>query len=194
MPRDSTFFLSPEEEANLLRISRYTMEKWVRETKYPSEKEIESFSITPGIQEKSGVFVSLHKLGELRGCIGYITGTIPLFQAVIENTVNAASKDSRFPPVQEDELDMIGIEISVMTPLQPVDDINMIEVGRDGLVIEKGFHQGLLLPQVATEWGWDRKEFLEQTCRKAGLPADAYLKKDVRIFRFQARVFGEKRR
>jgi AmmeMemoRadiSam system protein A len=187
-------FLSSEEEETLLRIARLTLEKWIKEKKYPSEKEIESYDITPRIQEKAGVFVSLHKLGELRGCIGYVAETTSILQSVIENTVNAASKDYRFSPLEEDELDLVGIEISVMTPLTPVKDIETIVIGRDGLIIEKGFHRGLLLPQVAPEWGWDKYEFLEQTCRKAGLPSDAYLKKDVRILRFQAQVFGEKRR
>jgi AmmeMemoRadiSam system protein A len=194
MTDSSSSFLSLEEEEILLRVARLTLEGWVKEKQYPSDKDLESYNITPKIREKSGVFVSLHKLGELRGCIGYVTGTTTILQSVIENTVNAASKDPRFPPIEEEELNLVGIEISVMTPLSPVKDIETIEVGKDGLVIEKGFHRGLLLPQVAPEWGWDRYEFLEQTCRKAGLPSDAYLKKDVRIFRFQAQVFGEKRR
>lgn len=194
MTDSSSPFLSLEEQEILLRVARLTLEGWVKEKKYPSDKDLESYNITPKIREKSGVFVTLHKLGELRGCIGYVTGTTTILQSVIENTMNAASKDPCFPPLEEEELDLVGIEISVMTPLSPVKDIETIKVGEDGLVIEKGFHRGLLLPQVASEWGWDRYEFLEQTCRKAGLPADAYLKKDVRIFRFQAQVFGEKRR
>lgn len=187
-------FLTLEEEEILLRIARLTLEKWIKEKKYPSEKEIETYGITPRIQDKAGVFVSLHKLGELRGCIGYVTETTSILQSVIENTVNAASKDHRFSPLEQDELNLVGIEISVMTPLTPVNDIETIKVGKDGLVIEKGFHRGLLLPQVAPEWGWDKYEFLEQTCKKAGLPSDAYMKKDVRIFKFQAQVFSEKGR
>ena len=184
--------LSSEEKQTLLRLSRFTLEKWVREKKYPSDKDLEEYDITPLMKKKSGVFASLHKLGELRGCIGYVTGTAAIYRSVIENTVNAASKDPRFPPVQEDELEITDIEISVMTPLEEVEDIEDIEVGKDGLVIEKGFHRGLLLPQVATEWGWDKYEFLEHTCRKAGLPPDSYNKKEIKILRFRAQVFGEK--
>lgn len=187
-------FLTEDEKSTLLRISRFTLDKWVREKKYPSEKELQEYEITAGMEQKAGVFVSLHKLGELRGCIGYVTGTTTILHAVIENSVNASAKDIRFPPVTEDELDMVDIEISVMTPMEEVDDIETIEVGRDGLVIERGFHKGLLLPQVAPEWGWDKYEFLENACRKAGLPTDAYEKKDVKIYRFQALVFGEKNR
>ena len=194
MSESSPDFLSPEEQTTLLRLSRLSLEKWIREKKYPSDKEIESFDLTPNFEKKTGVFVSLHKLGELRGCIGYVSGTATILRSVIENTVNASSKDPRFPPVTEDELEMVDIEISVMTPLTEVEDIESIEVGKDGLVIEKGFHRGLLLPQVATEWGWDKYEFLEQACRKAGLTMDAYEKKDTKILRFQAQVFSEKRR
>jgi len=194
MTGSSPSFLSTEEEQTLLRLSRFTLERWLTEKKYPSEKEMEGYEITPSLEQKVGVFVSIHKLGELRGCIGYLTGTTVIYKSVIENTVNAATKDPRFPPIGENELDMVDIEISVMTPLKPLEDIEDIEVGRDGLLLERGFHRGLLLPQVATEWGWDKYEFLEQTCRKAGLPPDAYQKKDTKIFCFQAQVFGEKRR
>ena len=186
-------FISPQEEQIILRLSRFTLEKWVREKKYPSENDMKNYEISPALEQKTGVFVSLHKMGELRGCIGDVENTNTILRGVIENTVNAASKDSRFPPITEDELDNVDIEISVMTPLTLVDDIENIEVGKDGLVIERGFHRGLLLPQVAVEWGWDRYEFLENTCQKAGLPIDAYEKKDTKIFRFRAQVFGEKR-
>ncbi|MCX7000856.1 MAG: AmmeMemoRadiSam system protein A [Candidatus Sumerlaeota bacterium] len=193
MSEPSPSFLKPQEEQTLLRIARFTLEKWVEEKKYPSEKELKAYDITPALEHKAGVFVSLHKMGELRGCIGYVEDTTTILRGVIENTVNAASKDPRFPPVNENETDMVDIEVSVMTPLEPVDDIETIEVGKDGLVVERGFHRGLLLPQVATEWGWDKYEFLENTCQKAGLPPDAYQKKDTKIFRFRAQVFGEKR-
>jgi len=178
----------------LLQIARFSLEKWIAEHKYPADKDLANFTITPAMQEKCGIFISLHKLGELRGCIGYIAATTTILHSVIENTVNAASKDSRFSPVNRDELDMIDVEISVISPLVEVNDTKDIKVGRDGLVVERGFHKGLLLPQVATEWGWDREEFIEQTCRKAGLPADACEKKDTKIYRFSAQVFGEKSR
>jgi AmmeMemoRadiSam system protein A len=194
MPETSPDLLNEEEQQTLLRLSRFALDKWTEEKKYPSEKDMLLYTITPNLEQKAGVFVSLHKLGELRGCIGYVTGTTTIVQAVIENTINAASKDSRFPPVEMEETQMVDIEISVMTPLTLVKDIETIEVGKDGLVIEKGFHKGLLLPQVAVEWGWDKYEFLESACRKAGLPLDAYEKKDVKIFRFRAQICSEKRR
>ena len=187
-------FLTAGEEQTLLRVARFTLEKWIRERKAPTAKDLEAFPFTPALEQKTGVFVSIHKLGELRGCIGYVTGETTIRDSVIENTMNASSEDPRFPSVQISELDVVDLEISVMTPLIEVRDIETIQVGRDGLVVERGFHRGLLLPQVAKEWGWDKYEFLEQTCRKAGLPADAYQKKDTRIFCFQAQVFGEKRR
>jgi len=194
MTEKETPFITLAEQQTLLRAARFTLEQWVREKKYPSEKDLESFKITPGLEQKTGVFVSIHKLGELRGCIGYLTGTTSILHSVIENTTNAASKDPRFPPIKENELDMVDLEISVMTPLVEVKDIETIEVGKDGLVVERGFHKGVLLPQVAKDWGWDKYEFLEQTCRKAGLAADAYQKKDTKIMRFRAQVFGEKSR
>jgi AmmeMemoRadiSam system protein A len=194
MAEKETQFLTSGEEQTLLRVARLTLEKWIIEKKYPSDKDLESFQISSALEQKTGVFVSIHKLGELRGCIGYVTGTTSILQSVIENTMNAATKDPRFPPVVPEELDIVDLEISVMTPLAEVKDIETIEVGKDGLVVERGFHKGLLLPQVAKEWGWDRYEFLEQTCRKAGLPGDAYQKKETKIWRFSAQVFGEKSR
>ena len=194
MAERETQFLTGAEEQILLQVARLTLEKWVREKKYPSDKDLESYDITPALEQKTGVFVSIHKLGELRGCIGYVTGTTSILHSVIENTMNAASKDPRFPPIKEHELDIVDLEISVMTPLVEVKDVEAIEVGKDGLVVERGFHKGLLLPQVSKEWGWDKYEFLEQTCRKAGLPTDAYKKKDTKIMRFRAQVFGEKSR
>ena len=193
MPGAMPKFLTPQEEQTILRLSRFTLEKWVREKKYPSEKDMKNYELTPALEHKTGVFVSLHKMGELRGCIGDVENTNTILRGVIENTVNAASKDPRFPPITDTELDNVDIEISVMTPLTPVDDIEKIEVGKDGLVVERGFHRGLLLPQVAVEWSWDKYEFLENTCQKAGLPTNAYEKKDTKILSFRAQVFGEKR-
>jgi AmmeMemoRadiSam system protein A len=103
----------------------------------------------------------------------------------------AALRDPRFSPVTEDELDELELEISVLTPIQEVKDINSIEVGKDGLIIRRGNFQGLLLPQVASEYGWDRETFLAQTCRKAGLPLDAWKLEDTEISAFRAEVFGE---
>jgi AmmeMemoRadiSam system protein A len=140
---------------------------------------------------RSGVFVSLHHHGELRGCIGYPDGEQPLGVAVPRCAVAAATGDPRFAAVTAAELPEIDIEISVLTPAEPVTNPTAIEVGRDGLIVEQHLHRGLLLPQVAAEWGWDRDEFLARTCVKAGLARDAW-KRGASIFRFQAEVFGDR--
>ena len=137
-----------------------------------------------------GAFVTLHKRGDLRGCIGHIEPTEPLGLVVPRCAVAACSSDPRFPPVTAGELDAIDIEISLLGPLQPIAGPQDIVVGRDGLVVERGWQRGLLLPQVATEWGWDADAFLAHTCQKAGLPADAW-RHGATVWRFEAEVFGE---
>jgi AmmeMemoRadiSam system protein A len=137
-----------------------------------------------------GVFVTLRRRGELRGCIGHIEADQPVAPIVGRCAVAACSADSRFPPVTAEELPEIEIELSLLGPLDPVTDIRDIEIGRHGLVVEQGWSRGLLLPQVATEWQWDRETFLRHTCRKAGLPQDAW-KQGARLWRFEAEVFGE---
>ena len=143
----------------------------------------------PGLLQERGAFVTLKKHGQLRGCIGRLIAEGPLYLTVQRVAMEAAVNDARFPPVTPDELPEIEIEISVLSPLEPVEDISQIEVGKHGLLIVKGGHQGVLLPQVATEQGWDRKEFLRGVCRKAGLPEDAW--KDAKLYIFTAEVFGE---
>jgi AmmeMemoRadiSam system protein A len=141
------------------------------------------------LMEKKGAFVTLKKGGQLRGCIGHIKGVKPLYRIVREMAVAAAFHDPRFNPVTEAELPELEIEISVLTPLRQITDVEEIEVGKHGILIEKGVQSGLLLPQVATEYGWDRKTFLEHTCRKAGLSTDAWKDKETRICTFCAEVF-----
>jgi AmmeMemoRadiSam system protein A len=128
---------------------------------------------------------------DLKRCSGSIEPVAPLAQAVASSAVNAAFRDPRFPPVQKAELADMHIEISVMSPIVPVDDIEEIEVGRDGLIVSRGGRAGLLLPQVATEYGWDRETFLRQTCVKAGLPPECWRSPDCRLEKFSAEVFGE---
>lgn len=152
--------------------------------------------VSPGPAEGAlaaagGAFVSLHHRGELRGCIGQIEAREPLAECVAHCAVSAAMRDPRFRPLTAGELENgTAIEVSVLTPMQRVESVDEIEVGRDGLLIRQGHRSGLLLPQVATEWRWDRETFLAQTCRKAGLPHDAW-RHGAEIFRFQADVFGE---
>ncbi|MBN1294033.1 MAG: AmmeMemoRadiSam system protein B [Candidatus Latescibacteria bacterium] len=139
--------------------------------------------------EDWGAFVTLTKQGNLRGCIGHIVGTQPLILTVAQMARAAALEDSRFPKVTPGELPDIDFEISVLTPIKEIRDINEIQVGRDGIIITRGYNRGLLLPQVATDYGWDRETFLAHTCRKAGLPANAWKQEGTTIEMFSAEVF-----
>jgi AmmeMemoRadiSam system protein A len=139
---------------------------------------------------RAGAFVSLHHDGQLRGCIGHIEGDEVLGILVPRSAIAACSADPRFEPVAPHELPALQIEISVLGPFESVTDESRIVIGRDGLFVEEGWRRGLLLPQVATEWGWDREAFLAQTCHKAGLPIDAW-KRGARVWRFEAEVFHE---
>ena len=140
----------------------------------------------------TGAFVTLKKHGELRGCIGTLECRAPLPEEVARVAVSAAREDPRFEPVRASELDDLDVEVSVLGPLEPIDpfDRDAIEIGRHGLVVEQGSRRGLLLPQVATEWGWDRETFLSQTCVKAGLPQDCW-RRGAKVYRFAADVFGD---
>jgi AmmeMemoRadiSam system protein A len=181
--------LSNEEEETLLKLARHTLRTFIATGSKP--KDLSDFNITDPLKEKLGVFVTLKKKGKLRGCIGYLKGVLPLYQAVIENAVSAAVKDPRFSPVTSSELAMIHIEISVLSPVVRIQHLEDIVVGRDGLIISKGLHRGTLLPQVPVEQGWNRTQFLEHCCLKAGLPLEAYRDPSTVIERYSARVFGE---
>jgi len=141
------------------------------------------------LKEKRGAFVTIKIRGMLRGCIGLIRAAKPLYETIIEMALAAAFDDPRFAPLTPDEFDNIEIEISALSPLTRVENLEEIKVGRDGLMIVLGSHSGLLLPQVATEYGWKRTEFLEQTCLKAGLPKNSYKDKEAKVYRFSADVF-----
>lgn len=154
--------------------------------------ELRSDDYDDALRRPAGAFVSLRtKRGELRGCIGSIRAMEPLFKAVATSAVSAAFRDPRFLPVRRDELQQLDLEISVMGPIESVRDAAEIEVGRDGLIISRGRFAGLLLPQVATEYGWDRETFLDQACVKAGLPPGSWRSAETRIEKFSAEVFGE---
>ena len=137
-----------------------------------------------------GAFVTLNRFGELRGCIGLVAPSEPLVRTVAHCALSAAFDDPRFPPLEPVELDEVRIEISVLTPPVPVEELDRIVPGRHGLMVRLGARRGLLLPQVATEHGWDVKTFLGETCRKAGLPADAW-ERGAFIETFEAEVFSE---
>ena len=148
--------------------------------------------VIPDPPPASGAFVTLKKRGHLRGCIGTLECRHPLQEEVARVAVSAAREDPRFDPVHPSELDELEVEVSVLAPLEEIDprDPEAIVIGRHGLVVEQGWHRGLLLPQVAPEWGWNRDEFLAHTCRKAGLPPDAW-QRGARVYRFAAEVFGD---
>lgn len=150
--------------------------------------------IPNGNDVHQGVFVTLHKNGDLRGCIGYPEPIMPLSKAVTECARAAAFCDPRFPPLKEDELKHVKIEISVLTVPKEIDKgrlPNAIRVGTDGLIIRSAITSGLLLPQVATEYNWSADEFVQHACEKAGLPADAWKDDTVAVFTFQAKVISE---
>jgi AmmeMemoRadiSam system protein A len=145
------------------------------------------------LNRERGAFVTLHESGELRGCIGYTSATKPLYMTVRDTATLAALKDPRFKPVSVSELPKLEYEISVLSPLRRVTDIQQIKVGEHGLLMKNGGFEGLLLPQVPVEQKWDRQKFLEQTCVKAGMSAGCWKDGDTDIFLFTAVVFGEHR-
>jgi len=179
-------YLNEQARKELLSIARNTLEKYLAESKV---SRIEPSA--PVLREHAGAFVSLHKGGELRGCIGQITQDRALYQVVQDCAVSAATEDPRFPPVTADEAPGLEIEISVLTPMKPVADVAEVEVGRHGLLISQGSRRGLLLPQVAARYNWSREVFLCQTCRKAGLPDNAWSDRSTSIYSFEAEVFSE---
>jgi hypothetical protein len=192
-----SFELTQEEGEFLIRLARRTVKEYL-ETGQRLEPPKET---SKKLFEHCGVFVTINSLRnggkELRGCIGYPYPTSPLVEAVIDSAINAATEDPRFEPLSAKELSKVVFEVSVLTPPQPVqvanpkEYIKQIKVGEDGLIVEKGFYRGLLLPQVPIEWGWCEEEFLCQCCVKAGLPPDSWLTKGVKLYKFRAIIFEE---
>ena len=177
--------LTSAQRGELLSLARSTLIEYINSGTLP-EYETDD----PVISRRSGVFVTLKKNGELRGCIGNLRNNLPLYLAVQEMAASAATSDPRFPPLTFEELDQVSIEISVLSPLRRITDIDLIEVGKHGLVIHQSGRQGVLLPQVAAEEGWDRQAFLENLCLKAGLPFDCWQAQPI-LYTFTALVFGE---
>jgi AmmeMemoRadiSam system protein B/AmmeMemoRadiSam system protein A len=179
------FTLTPTERTQILNLARSAVTEYVtRGAVIPDPAG------SPKFLAARGVFVTLKKRGELRGCIGFIEPVAPLSQAVIRAAIYAATEDPRFPPVEPGELKDLQFELSVLTPLKEVTNPALVQVGRHGIVVSRGGQKGVLLPQVPVENGWDRETFLDEGCLKAGLPADAW-KKGARIFVFEAIVFHE---
>jgi uncharacterized protein len=178
--------VTTEEQKILLQIARESIAEAVN-----AEKSVAKQAVSGNLLVKRGCFVTITMHGRLRGCIGIFSSEKPLYATVREMAVAAATRDPRFYPLDRKELDDIHLEISVLSPLKKIDSIEEIQVGAHGLYIEKNLFRGVLLPQVASEHGWDRTTFLEQTCLKAGLDADAW-KNEADISIFSAQVFREK--
>jgi AmmeMemoRadiSam system protein A len=179
--------LTSEERTELIGIARRSIEEKLEGRTWNPEKPL-----TPRLSQKQGAFVTLHKRGMLSGCIGYIIGVEPLYLTVADMARAAAFSDPRFPPLRQEEFDEIDIEITVLSPLRKIDDPEKVEVGKHGLLIRRGPYQGVLLPQVPVEQGWDRETFLAHTCMKAGLRQDCWKDKGTELFVFSGEVFGEK--
>ena len=193
-----TFEVSLEEGELLVKLAREAIQTYLEERRaaisLPKDLPAE-------LKKPYGVFVTLNNaLGgehELRGCIGFPEPAYPLGEATIRSAISAATEDPRFPPVELSELSDIVIEVTVLTPPQliecpdPADYPSKVEVGKDGLIVERDWAKGLLLPQVPVEWGWDAEELLMQCCIKAGVSPDSWLLKGTRIYKFQGKVFSE---
>jgi uncharacterized protein len=178
--------LDDGEKAELLRIARATLKEYLATGRLPPGAPHKKSLLEP-----AGVFVSLHAGERLRGCIGTVTASLPVYKAIQEMTMAAASRDPRFDPVGRDELTLLTIEVSVLGPRQPLTSAAEIVVGTHGLCVSSGSKRGLLLPKVAVEEGWDGETFLMRTCEKAGLDAAAWRAKDTLVELFAAQVFSE---
>jgi uncharacterized protein (TIGR00296 family) len=176
-----------------IKIARTTIDHYLQ------NKDLPKFDVPKNFKQKSGIFVTINRYPEhtLRGCIGYPEPQFPLIEALVDAAKSASTRDPRFPPVNQKELDKIVIEVSILTPPElikaekPKDYLKQITIGKDGLIIEKGMNRGLLLPQVPVEWKWDVRDFISQTCMKAGLLADCWFDKETKIYKFSAEIFTE---
>jgi len=178
---------SGADRSRLVQIARDAV------TAHLSGAAVQSFEAFAAALRPGGAFVTFHCEGELRGCIGRIEADEPIGHVIARCAIAAATEDPRFAPISATELARLEIELSLIGPLEPIDGPHEIEIGRHGLVVERGRRRGLLLPQVAAEWRWDVETFLAQTCHKAGLPLDAW-RAGALLWRFEAEVFGEPER
>lgn len=178
--------LDESAQRELLALARATLESYFTAGQAPEYR-----AEHPELLRRSGAFVSLHNGEDLRGCIGLLSAEGELYRTVQRCALSAALEDSRFNPVTQKEIADLKIEISVLSVPQRITDVHLIEVGKHGLIISLGGLRGLLLPQVATKYNWDRETFLAQTCRKAGLPANAWRQPNAAIHIFEAQVFSD---
>ena len=184
--------LSLEEGIKAVQFARSVVEQYVIKNTVPTSELNEIFS------EKQGVFTTIHThpQHELRGCIGIPLPIMDLKEGIIESA-KSVTRDPRFPPLQENEIIHIIIELTILTKPElikvekPQDYLSRIKIGRDGLIVEQGPYKGLLLPQVPIEQGWEKEEFLSHTCMKAGLLPDAWIEKNTKIFKFSGQIFTE---
>jgi AmmeMemoRadiSam system protein B/AmmeMemoRadiSam system protein A len=184
---ESGFSLDEKEKQALLHIARHTIEEYIRNERIPG---IDEKQISGKLREPYGAFVTLKKNGVLRGCIGRFEATEPLFELVQQLAISSSTQDSRFPPVSSDEIDELEIEISVLTPMQKIDSIDEIVLGKHGIYMKKGFSSGTFLPQVATETGWSLEEFLGHCARdKARIGWDGWKTADLYVY--EAYIFSE---
>jgi len=191
------FTLTDREGEFLVKLARKAVEENLKNGKIINPPE----NVSPNLLEKRGVFVTINSIlngkKSLRGCIGFPYPVYPLVRAVVEAAVESATRDPRFPPMTMRELDHVVFEVSVLTEPElikvesPSEYPSKIKIGEDGLIVERGFYKGLLLPQVPVEWGWDEEEFLCQCCMKAGLSPDCWVLKGTKIYKFQCVIFEE---
>jgi AmmeMemoRadiSam system protein A len=177
--------LTKKEQRDLLKIARDTITTYVGSGSIPAVE-----TASRGLNLESGCFVTIKQHGQLRGCIGNFVSDQPLYRLVQEMAVSAAIRDPHFYPMKPQDLKDFDLEISVLSPLELISSVDQIQVGTHGIYLVKNSFRGVLLPQVATEYGWDRDTFLRHTCLKAGLPENAW-QKDCQIYIFSALVFGE---
>ena len=179
--------IGPEDQQRLLALARRALEARVRRQPPPRAER------GGALEWPRGAFVTIHCRGDLRGCLGRIETDAPLADTIVHLAASVSDSDPRFDPVSVVELDGIDLEISVLTPEREIHSVADIEIGRHGLIVEQGDRRGLLLPQVATEYGWDAQTFVSHTCLKAALPADGW-RHGARMLVFEAQVFGESSR
>ena len=184
-----TAMLNDTQKARLLEIARKTIQEYVT-----NGKKLDFSENDPQLNAINGAFVTIHKQGKLKGCIGNIIGQKPLFETIRDMAIESATGDPRFEPVTKEDLKDIEIEISVLSPLKKIEDVDEFQLGTHGVLVKKGWSQGVFLPQVAEETGWNKEEFLSNLCaHKAGLPADAWKDAKTEKYIFSALVFSEKK-
>jgi len=185
---EESFYLDNADKINLLKIARTTFEQYIKTKKV---SDIDTTGFSENIKKNCGAFVTLHEYGQLRGCIGQFITDKPLYKTIQEMAISSSTKDYRFSPIKADEINKIEIEISVLSPLKLIKSIDEIEMGKHGIYIKKGYASGTFLPQVSTETGWTKEQFLGHCSQdKAGLGWDGW--KDADIYIYSADVFSEK--